>query len=77
MFGLFRRFFWLVFGFALGVMSSWAVTRRVRRIVQRLAPADVVDRWSDNVKSAVSEGRTAMRTREVELNAGFDRATGQ
>jgi hypothetical protein len=77
MFGLFRRFFWLVFGFALGVASSWAVTRRVRRVVQRLTPADVVDRWSDNVKSAVSEGRTAMRTREVELNSGFERATGQ
>jgi hypothetical protein len=76
-FGLFRRLFWLIFGFTLGVASSWAVTRRVRRVVQRLAPADVVDRWSDNVKSAVTEGRTAMRTREVELNSGFERATGQ
>jgi hypothetical protein len=76
-FRLFRKFFWLVLGFTLGVMSSWAVTRRVRRVVQRLAPADVVDRWSDNVKSAVSEGRNAMRSREVELNQGFERATGQ
>jgi hypothetical protein len=76
-FGLFRRFFWLVLGFALGVTSSWAVTRRVRRMLQRLAPADVVDRWSDNVKSAVAEGRDAMRSREVELNSGFERATGQ
>ncbi len=73
---MFKRLFWLVVGFALGIGSSWAVTRRVRRIVQRLAPADVVDRWSDNVRSAVSEGRTAMRTREVELNSGFDRANG-
>ena len=77
MFRLFRKFVWLVLGFALGVMSSWAVTRRVRRVVQRLAPAGVVDRWSDNVKSAVSEGRSAMRSREVELNQGFERATGQ
>ena len=77
MFRLFRKFVWLVLGFTLGVMSSWAVTRRVRRVVQRLAPADVVDRWSDNVKSAVSEGRVAMRSREVELNQGFERATGQ
>ena len=74
---MFKRLFWLIVGFALGIGSSWAVTRRVRRIVQRLAPADVVDRWSDNVRSAVSEGRTAMRTREVELNSSFDRATGQ
>ena len=76
-FRVFKRLFWLVLGFTLGVASSWAVTRRVRRIVQRFAPADVVDRWSDNVRSAVSEGRDAMRTREVELNSGFDRATGQ
>ena len=74
---MFKRLFWLVFGFVLGIASSWAVTRRVRRVMQRLAPADVVDRWSDNVKSAVSEGRSAMRIREVELNSDFDRATGQ
>jgi hypothetical protein len=71
-----KRLFWLLVGFALGVGSSWAVTRRVRRIAERLAPADVVDRWSDNVRSAVSEGRTAMRTRESELNSSFDRAAG-
>lgn len=72
-----KRLFWLIVGFALGIGSSWAVTRRLRRIVQRLGPGDLVDRWTDNVRSAVSEGRTAMRTREVELNSGFDRATGQ
>jgi hypothetical protein len=74
---VFKRLFWLIVGFALGVGSSWAITRRMRRIVQRLAPTDVVDRWSDNVRSAVTEGRTAMRTRESELNSGFDRATGR
>ena len=74
---MFKRLFWLIVGFALGIGSSWAGTRRLRRIVQRLAPADVVDRWSDNVRSAVSEGRTAMRSKEVELNSSFDRATGQ
>jgi hypothetical protein len=73
---VFKRLFWLVVGFALGIGSSWAITRRLRRIVQRLAPADVVDRWSDNVRSAVSEGRLAMRTREVELKSSFDRAAG-
>jgi hypothetical protein len=74
---VFKRLFWLIVGFALGIGSSWAVTRRMRRIVQRLAPADVVDRWSDNVRSAVSEGRSAMRAREDELKSSFDRATGQ
>ncbi len=74
---MFKRLFWLIVGFALGIGSSWAVTCRLRRIAQRLGPGDLVDRWTDNVRSAVSEGRTAMRTREVELNSGFDRATGQ
>ena len=74
---MFKRLFWLIIGFALGIGSSWAVTRRLRRAVQRFAPVDVVDRWSGNVRSAVSEGRTAMRTRETELNSSFDRATGR
>jgi hypothetical protein len=37
---------------------------------------DVVDRWSDNVRSAVEEGRTAMRERETELDSSFDRVAG-
>jgi len=74
---MFKRLFWLVVGFTLGLGSSWAVTRRLRRIVQRVAPADVVDRWGDNMRSAVSEGRRAMRTREVELKSSFDRVSGQ
>jgi hypothetical protein len=35
---VFKRLFWLVVGFALGIGSSWAVTRRLRRIAQR--PSD-------------------------------------
>jgi hypothetical protein len=73
---VFKRLFWLVVGFALGLASSWAVARRLRRVAERFAPTDVVDRWSDNVRSAVSEGRTAMRERETELNASFDRVAG-
>ena len=73
---MFKRFFWLLIGFALGIGSSWAVTRRLRRIAQRFAPADVVDRWSDTVRSAVTEGRSAMRAREDELNSSFERVAG-
>ena len=73
---MFKRLFWLLAGFALGIGSSWAVTRRVRRLAERMAPADVVDRWSETVRSAVSEGRRAMRTRETELNSSFERAAG-
>ena len=74
---MFKRLFWLIVGFALGIGSSWAVTRRLRKLVQRFAPTDVVDRWGDNVRSAVSEGRAAMRTREGELKSSFDRAAGR
>ena len=73
---MFKRLFWLIVGFSLGLLSSWAVTRRLRRMAERFAPADVVDRWSDTVRSAVTEGRDAMRTRETELNSSFDRVAG-
>jgi len=73
---MFKRFFWLLFGFALGIGSSWAVNRRLRRLAERYAPADVVYRWSETLRSDVIEGRTAMRTREHELNSSFERAAG-
>ena len=67
MFKMFRRFFWLVLGFALGSASSFAVTRRLRRVAGRYVPAEVADRFRTNVRAAVSEGRSAMRVREAEL----------
>ncbi len=72
-----KRLFWLLFGFLLGVTSSWALTRRVKRVAQRYAPADVVDRWSGTMRAAVSEGRDAMRERESELKANLGRAGGK
>ena len=74
---MFKRLFWLMFGFLLGSASSWAVTRRVRRIVAA-ARARRRGRPVERQRgSAVSEGRDAMRTREASSNRGFDRATGQ
>ncbi|HTL87166.1 MAG TPA: hypothetical protein VL856_18425 [Acidimicrobiia bacterium] len=67
MFKLFRRFFWLVLGIMVGWTSSWALTRRMRRVAERYMPAEVVDRWSGTMRAAVSEGREAMRAREAEL----------
>jgi hypothetical protein len=74
---MFRRLFWLLLGFALGLWSSWTVTRRLRNVAARYAPADVVDRWSGNVRAAVTEGRDAMRTREAELKASLGARNGQ
>jgi hypothetical protein len=72
-----KRFVWLVIGFLLGVGSSWTLMRRVRRVAVRLAPADVVDRWSGNVKAAVSEGRDAMRAREASFKGASARSGGK
>ena len=77
MFGLFRRFFWLVAGFALGVVASWGVTRRVRRVARRYVPSEVRNRWSANMRAAVAEGRHAMRAREAELMGGAGRRGGE
>jgi hypothetical protein len=67
MFKLFRKLFWLSLAFALGAVSSWALTRRVRRVADRYMPAEIRDRFRDNFGAAVDEGRAAMREREAEL----------
>lgn len=79
MFKLARRVIWLVVGFVLGLGSSWALMRRLRRFAMRVAPADVAARWSDGarsarrgVRAAVAEGRAAMRAREAELRAQIE-----
>ena len=72
-----KRFVWLIVGFVLGLGSSWAVMRRVRRVAQRYVPADVVDRWGGTMRAAVNEGRDAMRIRESELKTGLGRARGK
>jgi hypothetical protein len=67
MFKLFRKLFWLTIAFALGAVSSWALTRRVRRVADRYMPAEIRDRFRDNFGAAVDEGRAAMKAREAEL----------
>ena len=74
---MFKRLFWLLVGFLLGLGSSWAVTRRLRRVARRYVPTTVVDRWSGNVRAAVGEGREAMRAREAELNRAWAPGGGQ
>ena len=71
-----KRIVWLNVGFALGVGSSWAIMRRLRRVATRYAPTEVVDRWNSNVRAAVAEGRDAMRAREAAFNEGSIRTSG-
>jgi hypothetical protein len=72
-----KRLFWLIVGFLLGLGSSWAVMRRLRRVAHRYVPAEVADRWGGTVRAAVYEGRSAMRTREAELKESLGRAAGK
>jgi hypothetical protein len=74
---MFKRLFWLVIGFVLGLGSSWAVTRKLRRVANRYAPTEVVDRWGGTMRAAVDEGRAAMRSREAELKESLARGAGQ
>ena len=71
-----KRLVWLNVGFLLGVGSSWAIMRRLRRVATRYAPTEVVDRWNTNVRAAVAEGRDAMRAREAAFRDGAARSAG-
>ena len=74
---MFKRLYWFVVGFALGLGSSWAIMRRLRRAAQRYVPAEVANRWSGTVRAAVDEGRSAMRDREAELKGSLVREGGK
>jgi hypothetical protein len=71
---MFKRVRWVTTGFVIGVGSSYAVTRRLRRAVQRYAPPELAERVGGtaatlrrDVSAAVHEGRRAMRSREADL----------
>jgi len=74
---VFKRLFWLLVGFALGLGSSYALVRKAQRVAARYAPTEVVDRWGGTVRAAVGEGRAAMRSREAELRESIARGAGQ
>lgn len=71
-----KRAFWLLVGFALGLGSSLAVVRRLRRMAARYAPPEVARRWGEratsagrDLRAAVRDGRSEMRSREAEMMA--------
>jgi hypothetical protein len=78
---VFKRLFWLLMGAGFGFGVSFWVVRFVRETVERYTPervsmdlADALRRFGDDLRTAVSEGRQAMRDREAELRAELDRA---
>jgi hypothetical protein len=73
---MFKRATWLTIGFGLGVGTTVAAAREVRRRVDRYQPNAVVNRVTDSlvsardqIKAAVDDGREAARDREAELRS--------
>jgi hypothetical protein len=73
---VFKRVTWLTVGFGLGVGTTVAAAREVRKRVDRYQPNALVDRATDglgrlrdNLADAVDTGREAAREREAELRA--------
>jgi len=67
-----RRVAWFVAGAAAGVGGSVYAKRKVRATAERLSPRNLAGNAFDAVKDAVREGRSAMRSKEVELRAVRD-----
>jgi hypothetical protein len=73
---MFKRATWLTVGFSLGVGTTVAAARQVRKRVNRYQPSAMANRVTDSLSSirdqvaaAVDEGRSAARARESELRA--------
>jgi hypothetical protein len=75
---MFKRATWLTVGFGLGVGTTVAAARQVRKRVDRYRPGAVANRMTDSITgsisslrdqlgAAVDEGRAAAREREAEL----------
>ena len=79
---MFKRLFWLTVGLTAGFGTSFWHMRTVRRTVERLTPQRLTQdavagarSVGAELKSALDEGRTAMRHREAELRAEIERRT--
>jgi hypothetical protein len=73
---MFKRATWLTVGFGLGVGTTVAATRSVKKRIARYQPPAMVDRVTDSLTSvrdqlraAVDDGRAAARAREEELRS--------
>jgi len=73
---MFKRVTWLTVGFGIGVGTTVAAAREVRKRVDRYQPNAIVDRASDGLTrlrdqlaDAVETGKVAARAREIELRA--------
>lgn len=77
---MFKRLFWLLVGVGFGFGMSFWVMRAVRNTIERYSPervgtdlAGAIRGLGTDLRTAVSEGREAMREREASLRADLDR----
>ena len=76
---MFKRLFWLCIGVGFGFGLSYWLARFLRQTAERYSPErvsnDVVEsarRLGTDVRTAIEEGREAMRKREAELRAELE-----
>ncbi|HEX8770989.1 MAG TPA: hypothetical protein VF711_09515 [Acidimicrobiales bacterium] len=76
---MFKRLFWLSTGLAIGMGSSLWVMRAIRQRISQYAPDRLAENVTaaargarEDVRSALIEGREAMRRRESELRAELE-----
>ncbi len=80
---MFKRFFWLTVGTALGFGGSFWAQRRLRRTIERYYPEQVARQVGKSARSigadlvaAAREGQAAMREREAALRSKLPPAGG-
>jgi hypothetical protein len=78
---MFKRFFWLTVGTAVGFGGSFWAQRRLRRTIQRYYPEQVARHLGKSTRSfggdllaAAREDRTAMQEREAALRSRLPRS---
>ena len=76
---MFKRLLWLMIGAGFGFGVSFWVVRTVRQVVERYTPervstdlAGALQAFGQDLRSAVAEGRAAMREREAELRGQLE-----
>jgi hypothetical protein len=83
---VFKRARWIVMGMGFGASASVWAQRRLKQWVRSHTPPEVAaraaqrtsqaaGRTAGEVRTALSEGRQAMRQREAELRAEVERRT--
>jgi hypothetical protein len=67
-----KRMTWFVGGAVAGVAGVSVAKRKMKQAATHLTPKHIAHGISDRVHDAFSEGRRAMRTRELELRGRLD-----